>query len=70
MIASQSANTVKSIKLLDGQYGQSEKQTLRELYRVHFPGSAGKEVTLEGQGQPKLSICRSQGGPGTVYKGH
>jgi hypothetical protein len=26
---------------------------LRELYRVH-PGSAGEEVTLEGQGQPNL----------------
>jgi hypothetical protein len=45
--ASQSANRVESIKLLDGQYTQSGKQTLRELHRVHFPGSAGEEVTLE-----------------------
>jgi hypothetical protein len=52
--ASRSANRVESIKLLDGQYTQSGKETLRELYRVHFPGSAGEEVTLEGQGQPNL----------------
>jgi hypothetical protein len=43
----------ESINLLDGRYTQSGKETLRELYRVHFPGSA-KEVTLEGQGQPNL----------------
>jgi hypothetical protein len=54
IMASQSANRVESIKLLDGRYTQSGKETLRELYRVHFPGSAGEEVTLEGQGQPNL----------------
>jgi hypothetical protein len=48
IMASQSANRVESIKLPDSQYTQSGKETLRELYRVHFPGSAG-EVTLEGQ---------------------
>jgi hypothetical protein len=45
---------VESIKLLDGQYTQSGKETLRELYSVHFPGSAGEEVTLEEQGQLNL----------------
>jgi hypothetical protein len=33
---------------------QSRKETLRELCRVHFPGFAGEDVTLEGQGQPNL----------------
>jgi hypothetical protein len=54
IMASQSANRVESIKLLDGRYTQSGKETLRELYRVHFSGSAGEETTLEGQGQPNL----------------
>jgi hypothetical protein len=51
IMASQSANRVESVKLLDGLHTQSGKETLRELHRVHFPGSAGEEVTLEGQGQ-------------------
>jgi phage protein U len=52
---SQWASRVESIKLPDGQYTQSRKETLRELHRVHFPGSAGEEVTLEGQGQANLT---------------
>jgi hypothetical protein len=54
IMASQSANRVESIKLLDGRYTQSGKETLRELHRVHFPESAGEEVTLEGQRKPNL----------------
>jgi hypothetical protein len=54
IMASQSANRVESIKLLDDQNTQPGKETLKELYRIHFPGSAGEEVTLEGQGQPNL----------------
>lgn len=51
---SQSANRVESVKLPDHQYTQSGKETLMELYRLHFPRSAGEEVTLEGNGQPNL----------------
>jgi hypothetical protein len=54
IMTSQSANRVEFSKLLDGQYTQSGKEALRELYRVHFPGFAGEEVILEGQGQPNL----------------
>jgi hypothetical protein len=50
IMASQLANRMESIKLSDGQYTQSRKEALRELYRVHFPGCA-EEVTLKGQGQ-------------------
>jgi hypothetical protein len=32
-----------------------ESYTHMELYRVHFPRSAGEEVTLEGQEQPNLT---------------
>jgi hypothetical protein len=42
-MASQSANRVESIKLLDGQYTQSGTETLREIYRVHFPGAVEKK---------------------------
>jgi hypothetical protein len=56
IMASQLANWMESIKLLDDRYTQSGKETQRELYRVHFPGSAG-QVTLEGQGQPNLRAC-------------
>jgi hypothetical protein len=45
---------VGSIKLPEGQHKQSGKETLTELYRIHFPGSAGVEVTLEGHRQPNL----------------
>jgi hypothetical protein len=46
IIACQSDNRVGSIKLPDGQYAQSGRQALKELYRVHFPKSAGEEVTV------------------------
>ena len=31
-----------------------------ELYRLHFPRSAGEEVTLEGQGQPNQRTFAGQ----------
>jgi len=52
IMGSQSANRVESVKLPDHQYTQSGKGTLMELYKLHFPRSAGEAVTLEGQGQP------------------
>jgi uncharacterized Fe-S cluster-containing radical SAM superfamily enzyme len=33
-----------------------EKETLRELQRVHRPRNAGVKVTLEGQGHPNLTV--------------
>jgi hypothetical protein len=53
IMGSHSANRMESVKLPGGRFTQSGK-TLRELYRIHFPGSAGEEVSLEGQGQPNL----------------
>jgi hypothetical protein len=55
IMASQLAIGVESIKLLDGRFTQTGKETLRELHRVHFLGITGVEVTLEGQGQPNLT---------------
>jgi len=53
IMASQLANRVESIKPHDGQYTQSGKETLREVHRVPFPGSAG-EVTLYWEWQANL----------------
>jgi hypothetical protein len=30
------------------------EETIKKLYTVHFPGSFGEELILEGQGQPNL----------------
>jgi len=60
IMVSQSAKRVESVKLSDHQYTQSGKETLMELYRLHFPRSAGEEVTLEGQGQPNLRAFAGQ----------
>ena len=45
----------QKVKLPDGRYTQLGTHTLRELYGIHFIGSAGVEVTLEGHGQPQLT---------------
>jgi hypothetical protein len=51
IMAKQATNRVSTIKLPDGQYTQTEKETLKELFRVHFPHSN------EGQGQQNLDIA-------------
>jgi hypothetical protein len=66
IMASQSDTRVESIRLPDGRYTPSGTRTLRELYRVNFIGSAGVEVTLEGQGNQTESICCTQQGLGTA----
>jgi hypothetical protein len=58
IMAGRSDNRVGSIKLPDGQYTQSGREALKELYRVHFPKFFEVEVT----GAAKLeSICSSEG---------
>jgi hypothetical protein len=39
IMAVQATNKDSTIKLPDGQYTQTEKGTLKELFRVHFPDS-------------------------------
>jgi hypothetical protein len=46
-MAGQSANRLESINIFDGRFTQFGKETLRELYRVHFPGCVGEEVNLQ-----------------------
>jgi hypothetical protein len=37
IMAKQATNEVSTIKLPDGQHTQTGKETLKELFRVHFP---------------------------------
>jgi hypothetical protein len=53
-MANQLANKVGSIKLPNGCHTQAGIETLRELYRVHFPGAAAGGRTELRQGQPNL----------------
>jgi hypothetical protein len=52
--------------LLDGRY-DLEKEPGGAIHS-HFPGSAGEEVTLEGQGQPNLRAFAAQGRTGNCLK--
>jgi hypothetical protein len=50
-MAKQATNKVSTIKLPDGQYIQTGKGTLEELFRVHFPDSNSIDDSGDGQGQ-------------------
>jgi hypothetical protein len=39
VMAKQATIKVSTIKLPDGKYTQTGKETLKELFRVHFPDS-------------------------------
>jgi hypothetical protein len=49
--------TTITSKLPDGQYTQTGKGTLKEVFRVHFPDSKLIEDSDDGQRQEKLGIC-------------
>jgi hypothetical protein len=72
IMASHSANTVCSIKLHNGGHKQAGIDTLKEIYRVHLPGSDTEKVTWQRQGQPNWGHIAHypQRGLGTVQKGH
>jgi hypothetical protein len=58
IMAKQATNKVSHIKLPDGQYTQSEKGTLKLLFRVHYLDSKLMDDLGERQGQQNLGICR------------
>jgi hypothetical protein len=69
-MASQSTIRVESIKVPDGRYKQSRKETPRELYTDHFSPSVAEVAAWEGQAAKPESIYCSQAGLGTIQKGH
>jgi hypothetical protein len=58
IMAKQATNKVSTIKLPDGQHTQTGKETLKELFRVHFPDSKVIDDSGDGQGQQNLGICK------------
>jgi hypothetical protein len=56
IMAKQATNRVSTIKLPDGQYTQTGKATLKELFRVHFPDLELTDDSNDGQGQQNLDV--------------
>jgi hypothetical protein len=56
-MAKQATNKVSTIKLPNGQHSQTGKETLEELFRVHFPDSKWIDDLGDGQDQQNLGIC-------------
>jgi hypothetical protein len=58
IMAKQATNRVSTIKPPDGQCNQTGKETLEELFRVHFPESVLIHDLIDRQGQQNLDVCR------------
>jgi hypothetical protein len=57
-MAKQATNRVSNIKLPDGKHTQTGKETLKELFRVHFPDSKlTDDDSDDGRGQQNLDAC-------------
>jgi hypothetical protein len=57
--AKQTTKKVSTLKLPDGQYIQTGKGTLKELFRIHFPDSKLIDDSDDGQGQQKPGHMRT-----------
>jgi hypothetical protein len=58
IMAKQAANKVSTVKSPNGQFTQMGKDTLKELFRVHFPDSKLIDESYDdGQGQLNLGTC-------------
>jgi hypothetical protein len=58
VVTKQATSRVSTFKLPDGQHTQTGRETLKELFRVHFPDSWLINDSGNGQGQLNLDICR------------
>jgi hypothetical protein len=58
-MAKQATSRVSTVKRPNGQQTDTGKETLKELFRVHFPDSKLiDDVYDNGQGQQNLGICK------------
>jgi hypothetical protein len=57
IMAKQATNKVSNIKLSNCQHTQTGKETLKELFRVHFPDSKLIDDSEDGQDQQNLYVC-------------
>jgi hypothetical protein len=59
VMAKQATNQVSTIKLPDGKHTQTGKETLKELFRVHFPDSKLIDDDSDDErGQQNLDACK------------
>jgi hypothetical protein len=59
VMAKQATNQVSTIKVPDGKHTQTGKETLKELFRVHFPDSKlTDDDSGDGRGQQNLDACK------------
>jgi hypothetical protein len=59
IMAKQTTNKVSTIKLPNGQHTQTGKETLKELFRVHFPDSKlTDDLYDDEEDQQNLGICQ------------
>jgi hypothetical protein len=59
IMAKQATKKVSTITLPNGQYTETGKETLKELFRAHFPDSKLIDDSYDdGQGQQNLGTCR------------
>jgi hypothetical protein len=57
-MAKQETNRVSTFKLSDGQCTQTGGETLKEIFRVHFPDSILTDDSNDRQGQQNLDVCK------------
>jgi hypothetical protein len=60
IMAKQTTHKVSTIKLPNGQHTQTGKETLEELFRVHFQDSKLIHYSGDGQDQQNLGVCGSR----------
>jgi hypothetical protein len=60
IMAKQATKRVSTIKLPNGQYTGTGRETLSELFRVHFPNSGLIDNLDNGQGQRNLGARQSR----------
>jgi hypothetical protein len=60
IMAKQATNKVSIIKLPDGQCTQTGRETVKELFRVHFCESVQTDDSNDEWGQHILDACRSR----------
>jgi hypothetical protein len=57
-MAKQATNKVSTIKLPNGQFTQTGRDKMKELFRVHSPDSKRIDVSYDdGHGHLNLGIC-------------
>jgi hypothetical protein len=56
-MAKPATNKVSAVKLRNGQFTQTGKDTPKELFRAHFPDTNLTDDSYDGQGQLNLGTC-------------